>query len=135
MRVAADSPLARYQAGVAEGHWQDDAHQRKALAELNRIHEELREDGARSGWQRLVDRFRTRPPVRGLYLHGGVGRGKTFIMDLFFDGLPTPRKQRLHFHRFMGRVHAELAQLKDQEDPLAIVAPRIAVAPAAAAGN
>ena len=126
MRVAADSPLARYQAGVAEGHWQDDAHQRKALAELNRIHEELREDGARSGWQRLVDRFRTRPPVRGLYLHGGVGRGKTFIMDLFFDGLPTPRKQRLHFHRFMGRVHAELAQLKDQEDPLAIVAEHFA---------
>ena len=121
---AADSPLGRYQAGVAAGSWQDDAHQRKALAELSRIHEELRSERQPSLWQRLW--HKPAPPVRGLYLHGGVGRGKTFVMDLFFDGLPTAAKQRLHFHRFMGRVHAELAQLKDQSDPLAEVAEHFA---------
>ncbi|GMU44891.1 MAG: hypothetical protein AMXMBFR25_28770 [Lysobacterales bacterium] len=124
MRIAADSPLARYQAGVDAGHWQDDAHQRKVLAELNRIHEELRVHAARPWWRRWLGAGQA--PVRGLYLHGGVGRGKTFLMDLFFDGLADTRKLRLHFHRFMGRVHADLGALKDQADPLAIVADHFA---------
>lgn len=124
--VAADSPLGRYQAGVAGGAWQDDPHQRKALVELTRIDEDLRNHRPPSLWQRWMRAGRTAPGVRGLYLHGGVGRGKTFVMDLFYDGLPIENKQRLHFHRFMGRVHADLAQLKDQEDPLALVADHFA---------
>lgn len=123
-RVAADSPLGRYQAGVAAGAWSDDAAQRLALKQLTRIHEALKPRAERGWWQRLWSA--PPPPLRGLYLWGGVGRGKTFLMDLFFDGLPTARKQRLHFHRFMGRVHAELREVKDQEDPLAVVAAHFA---------
>lgn len=124
MRVAADSPLGRYQAGVEAGHWQDDPHQRKVLVELNRIHEELRAHAAQPWWRRWIGADKS--AVRGLYLHGGVGRGKTFMMDLFFDGLADARKLRLHFHRFMGRVHADLGKLKEQADPLAIVADHFA---------
>jgi cell division protein ZapE len=61
-------------------------------------------------------------PVKGLYLWGGVGRGKTWLMDLFHDSLPAGRKQRIHFHRFMQRVHRELRSLGCVQDPL----PRIA---------
>jgi cell division protein ZapE len=65
-------------------------------------------------------------PVRGLYLWGGVGRGKTWMMDLFFQSLPFPERRRRHFHRFMHDVHAELKTLREREDPLDIVADRIA---------
>jgi cell division protein ZapE len=61
-------------------------------------------------------------PVRGLYLWGGVGRGKTYLVDTFVDALPLQHKQRIHFHSFMRSVHAELKQLKNQQDPLRIVA-------------
>jgi cell division protein ZapE len=65
-------------------------------------------------------------PVRGLYLWGGVGRGKTWMMDLFFQSLPFPERRRRHFHRFMHDVHAELKTLHQREAPLDIVADRIA---------
>jgi len=123
---AADSPLGRYLAGVQRGAWTDDAKQRKALAELTRIHHQICANRPVNFWQRMWRRWRPKAAVRGLYLHGGVGRGKTFVMDLFFDGLPISRKQRVHFHRFMGRVHAELGKLKDQSDPLEKVAEQLA---------
>jgi cell division protein ZapE len=65
-------------------------------------------------------------PVRGLYIWGSVGRGKTFLMDLFFESLGTPPRRRSHFYRFMRDVHAELATLKGVENPLEQVAERIA---------
>src|SRR5579859_2616748 len=65
-------------------------------------------------------------PIRGLYLWGGVGRGKTWMMDLFFQSLPFAEKRRRHFHRFMHDVHAELKSLQQREDPLQVVASRIA---------
>ena len=61
-------------------------------------------------------------PIRGLYLWGAVGRGKTFLVDLLFESLPTQRKLRLHFHRFMGRVHAGLSDAHGRRDPLRDVA-------------
>ncbi|HEJ8118243.1 TPA: AFG1 family ATPase, partial [Serratia marcescens] len=61
-------------------------------------------------------------PVQGLYMWGGVGRGKTWLMDMFFHSLPGDRKMRLHFHRFMLRVHEELTELQGRENPLEIVA-------------
>ena len=64
--------------------------------------------------------------VPGLYLWGGVGRGKTFLMDLFYQSLPFDEKRRRHFHRFMHDVHAELKTLKSQEAPLEIVAEHLA---------
>lgn len=125
-RSAADTPLARYDAGVAAGAWVTDPFQRLALRELTRIHEALRARRQLGLLQRWWQRWRPPQAPRGLYLWGGVGRGKTFLMDLFFDGLPGQRKLRLHFHRFMGRVHAELRTLKDVEDPLAVVADHFA---------
>jgi cell division protein ZapE len=65
-------------------------------------------------------------PERGLYLWGGVGRGKTWLMDMFFASLPFPEKRRRHFHRFMHDVHTELKSLQNQESPLEAVAERMA---------
>ncbi len=64
--------------------------------------------------------------IKGLYVWGGVGRGKSFLMDCFFAAAPIKRKQRLHFHRFMQDVHHELASLQGQENPLSVVAKRLA---------
>lgn len=72
-------------------------------------------------------RLFARPPVpRGVYLWGGVGRGKSFLMDAFFASVPLRRKTRVHFHAFMKGVHDELGTLKRETDPLATVAARIA---------
>jgi len=70
--------------------------------------------------------FRRREPVPGLYLWGGVGRGKTYLMDLFHQSLPFADKSRLHFHRFMQRVHRDLRGLAGRSDPLEVVADRFA---------
>lgn len=68
----------------------------------------------------------TTEPVRGIYLWGGVGRGKTWMMDLFYQSLPFPERRRRHFHRFMHDVHAELKALHQREAPLEVVADHIA---------
>jgi cell division protein ZapE len=74
----------------------------------------------------LLARLRPRreEPVAGLYLWGGVGRGKTFLMDWFFDTLPLAPKRRLHFHHFMRGVHDAMTRLPKQPDPLEVVADR-----------
>jgi cell division protein ZapE len=76
---------------------------------------------------RLRRRFsRRRAPEQGLYFWGGVGRGKTYLMDAFYDCLPFEEKQRVHFHRFMQRVHRELTELKGTENPLERIGERLA---------
>lgn len=74
---------------------------------------------------RLFKRYHKQPEMtaaKGLYFWGGVGRGKTYLVDTFFECLPIERKMRVHFHRFMHRVHHELQQLSAQSDPLEHVA-------------
>jgi cell division protein ZapE len=90
------------------------------LGELDRLHAALL-DTARAP---LLDRLRGRTvqAPRGLYLWGGVGRGKTFLIDLFFDGLPLADKRRTHFHRFMREVHAQLRAHAGERDPLVTIA-------------
>ena len=58
------------------------------------------------------------PQVQGLYFWGGVGRGKTYLVDTFYEALPFPEKMRTHFHRFMQRVHNELTHYKGEKNPL-----------------
>lgn len=74
-----------------------------------------------SGWWAKL-RGKQRKPVTGLYLWGGVGRGKTWLMDVFFDSLPQEQKLRIHFHRFMARVHAALRTKQSTRDPLPEIA-------------
>ncbi len=98
---------------------------------LQSVHDELCASGHRYGpWQRLSRRLRGGggmvTPVPGLYMWGGVGRGKTYLMDLFYDCLPFHDKLRSHFHRFMHTMHAELKTLRGNRDPLEHVAERLA---------
>jgi cell division protein ZapE len=117
------SPSERYAAGVAAGEWQDDPAQRGALAELDRLWRELADARSPGFWRRLRGRVGT---PRGVYLHGPVGRGKTFVCDLFYEALPDASKRRTHFHRFMQDVHASLNRLEGRANPLEDVAARIA---------
>lgn len=120
------APGRVYAEGVASGRWADDPAQRVALIQFDRIHRALH---PRLG-SGLLDRLRSRigaPSIpRGLYLWGGVGRGKTFLVDLFYEHLPGTAKRRVHFHRFMGEIHGRLRALGDVRDPLVRVAADIA---------
>jgi cell division protein ZapE len=124
--TAGDAPSAAYARGVAAGHWQADLAQQAALPELDRIHRELLATQPDSLLEKFAARFRDPAPVRGLYLWGSVGRGKTFLCDLLFDQLGELPRRRWHFHRFMGDVHARLRALPDTADTLAVVAKDLA---------
>lgn len=116
-----ETPLQRYYADLARLGWREDADQAAAMQRLQRLYDALVEGRSRQGW---LDRLRRRPlqPVRGLYLWGGTGRGKTWLVDSFYDCLPFADKSRLHFHAFMQEVHARLTQLPKTPDPLPIIA-------------
>ncbi len=124
------SPTARYAMDVANGVLVEDTAQAAALVHFQRLHDELvaRESQQASAldWLKLPFLNRRTESIKGLYVHGGVGRGKTYMMDVFFESLPVQRKMRTHFHRFMQRVHAELRDLKQQKNPLEVVAGIIA---------
>lgn len=113
-------PLAIYESLVTNGGYKADPAQRKAIEELDRIWIELSSHPISGWWARL--RGKQRKPVTGLYLWGGVGRGKTWLMDMFFDSLPGKDKQRIHFHRFMARIHTALREKQSTRDPLAEIA-------------
>lgn len=129
------SPLARYEQALANGEYQPDEVQRAAMTRLNGIWQALSQQtppavspggGLFGKLNKLLGKGKpaVQQPVQGLYMWGGVGRGKTWLMDSFFQSIPGERKQRLHFHRFMLRVHEELTQLQGHSDPLQIVADR-----------
>ena len=116
-------PSAAYAAGVARGEWQDDPAQHPALVELDRLHGALTQPVEGGGFlSRLFGGNDAPAAPRGLYLWGGVGRGKTFLIDLFYDGLPIAEKRRTHFHRFMREVHEQLRAHTGERDPLAAIA-------------
>lgn len=131
--MQAQSPLSRYQRLLAAGEYQADEVQRQAVTQLDHIYQTLQQipavsapaGGLRGKLSRLLGKSSEtakQRPVQGLYMWGGVGRGKTWLMDMFFHSLPGDRKLRLHFHRFMLRVHEELTELQGQENPLEIIA-------------
>ena len=108
--------LKHAQAAAQRHHYQLDDAQLRASKELDRLYRELiRTQQHIHPIKRL---FRRAAPIRGIYFWGGVGRGKTFLMDAFFEAVPFAGKQRLHFHRFMQSVHHRLRDLQGQANPL-----------------
>ena len=101
-----------------------DGAQAAALARLQRLYDEL--VAFKKARQSLLRWLNPPTPPRGVYFWGGVGRGKSFLMDAFYAAVPLRRKTRVHFHAFMRGVHEELRTLKREEDPLAMVSARIA---------
>ena len=120
------NPTERYQRAIESGSYQDDAAQRVAIKAFQRIYDNLVIADKRS--KTLVNRAfhklagRKREPIQGLYIWGDVGRGKTWLMNQFYESLPFDNKVRLHFHHFMLTVHERLSELKNQKDPLKIMA-------------
>ncbi|MFV0277124.1 MAG: cell division protein ZapE [Parahaliea sp.] len=129
MNPTPTSPLQRYQADLEREGFSYDAAQEQAVLRLQDLYTRLQaRRGGKAGlgalWRRLK-REQPEPEV-GLYFWGGVGRGKTYLVDTFYDCLPFGDKLRVHFHRFMQRVHAELKSLEGEKNPLEKVADRLA---------
>jgi cell division protein ZapE len=124
------APSARYLEGVAAHRWESDPTQLALLPEFDRMHAALCASPANGNglFGRLKSLLGNDPPeaVPGLYLWGTVGRGKTFLMDLFVASLPPGVALRRHFHRFMGEVHESLRALGGQQSPLVEVATGLA---------
>ncbi len=113
--------VSLYQRHLARRGFVSDPSQWRAVEHLQRLFEEWTTYKARRN--NALKRLLVKPPLpKGVYLWGGVGRGKSFLMDSFYLCLPLVRKRRVHFHHFMREIHRELHELKGTEDPLAAVA-------------
>jgi cell division protein ZapE len=114
-----------YEQTLAERGYRADPAQLKAIDALERCEREWA--AYKSRRSNAVTKLLVRPPIpRGVYMYGGVGRGKSFLMDSFFTAVPLQRKVRLHFHEFMREVHRELADLHGTVNPLFELGQRIA---------
>ena len=126
------TPLELYQKDLERDDFSYDADQEKAVKHLQRLYDELvaayEGNKQKSGLGKFFSSRGTKnkAPVQGIYFWGGVGRGKTYLVDTFYDALPFKRKMRTHFHRFMQRVHKDLNNLAGQKNPLTIIADNIA---------
>jgi len=128
------SPVEAYRASLASGAMLEDEAQAKVMALLDQRYTQLAARSANkpSWFASLANKFapsksgRADTSIKGLYLWGGVGRGKTMMMDMFCHALPPDRRQRMHFHRFMRRVHDALGRYAGQANPLLKVADEIA---------
>ncbi len=133
------TPIEKYRQDLEREGFNYDPAQEMAVEKLQLLYERLiasqapaegrsRKPGLKV--QSLARKLSRKPvrkvPVKGLYFWGGVGRGKTYLMDTFFETLPFEKKMRVHFHRFMQRVHQELTRLKGEKDPLLKVADTLA---------
>lgn len=129
--------LESYQSSIDLGEITADLYQREIILELQLVFDQLVQEKAvvESGksWHyftqwiaHLIAEKPSEPTIKGLYIWGGVGRGKTYLVDLFYKLLPIEDKLRLHFHRFMQRVHEELANCEGIANPLQTVANNLA---------
>ena len=117
---------ALYEQTLAARGYRTDPAQLRAIAALERCEGEWADYKARRS--NALTKLIARPPIpRGVYLHGGVGRGKSFLMDCFFQAVQIKRKTRLHFHEFMREVHRGLAELHGTVNPLQELARRMAL--------
>ena len=124
------TPLEKYQQDLDTGGFAHDSDQENAVKHLQRLFDELvaaqNKPVKRPWYRRMLGGDLPSSNIKGLYLWGGVGRGKTYLMDTFYECLPIDKKMRIHFHRFMHRIHQELSLLKEVEDPLIKVAEKLA---------
>lgn len=119
------TPWQRYRSDLAREGFHADTDQLHAVELLQDLYDALqRHAGRRTSWWRRLRRQHT--GIHGIYLWGGPGRGKTYLMDCFYDSLPFTDKRRVHFHRFMLEVHRALDSLPRTPDPLEIVAGQLA---------
>src|SRR4051812_14105816 len=109
-----------YQHDLQQPGFVSDPAQAKAVQHLQRVYDELVKTSGKRWFSR------SRPLVKGLYMWGGVGRGKTYLMDRFYQSLPFEKKIRMHFYRFMQRIHNELRLVQGKKNPLQLVAKMIA---------
>jgi len=109
------TPFERYQLALSSGHFLPDEHQANVIKHLQLLHQEL-EQSLSKKW------FGKKPKLKGLYLWGSVGIGKTWLMDLFFESLTLKRKWRIHFYDFMREVHDQLQRYQGNQDPLEKIA-------------
>ena len=117
--------LDRYMDHCRSGDLREDAKQIEVVYRLDALREALdSHQSPKSFWSRFSRRDKR--SIQGLYLWGSVGRGKTFLMDLFFESLERKDKVRIHFYRFMQSVHLALAEYQGSPDPLKLVAKRLA---------
>ncbi len=119
------SPAGYYRQGLAEGSISTDIEQEKAVQELEKLYQAVLVQDSRTGVLSRLFGSKNRTPG-GVYLYGGVGRGKTWLMDRFYQSLPFRRKRRVHFHRFMRNIHACLDKMPQTPDPLPILATSMA---------
>lgn len=129
------SPTQRYEADLASGEFSPDDAQKQAVELLQDLYLRLierniaqqeREGKLGERLKKMLGKRRDTAPEKGLYFWGGVGRGKTYLMDTFYEALPFNNKLRVHFHRFMRRVHADLTRLEGEKNPLDKVAEELA---------
>ena len=117
--------LQYYENALAEQGYKADVAQARAIERLQTLYDQWVAYESQSG--SLFKRLLSKPEApRGVYMWGGVGRGKSFLMDAFFETIPSKQKTRLHFHEFMRGVHQQLGEVKGLADPLDEVAKRVA---------
>ncbi|MCU4675477.1 cell division protein ZapE [Catenovulum sp. 2E275] len=123
------TPLQQYQQDLSKGKLIADPAQAYAVDLLEKLYQDLNLQGSLDkSWLSSIKYLFSKPKnqaPQGLYFWGGVGRGKTYLMDLFYNSLPFDEKYRVHFHRFMRHVHQQLDKLKGQSDPLELIAEQL----------
>ncbi|GAC24605.1 MAG: cell division protein ZapE [Alteromonadaceae bacterium] len=128
--MSASTPWQKYQSDLQRDDFHSDPAQANAVKQLQRLYDDLvAPDKDPSLWTKIkfvLGKDEKAQSIKGLYFWGGVGRGKTYLVDTFYDCLPFEKKMRVHFHRFMHRVHEELKSLGGQSDPLKIIAAKFA---------
>lgn len=122
-------PSTKYTQLIEQPEFDSDAQQSRAISLLDDLYWKLEQtqqfdDG--SWLHRLLHRRQSRSSIRGIYFWGGVGRGKTFLMDIFYQSLPEENKIRTHFHDFMNQIHGALKQQASLENPLRNIAQELA---------